>query len=78
VHSLENLANNLRRLRGAAGLTQERLAEQAGVEYKYYQKIEAATIKGIRLSTIQHLAKVLKVDAWQLICPVSSKAKKHK
>ena len=52
------LAQRLRKLRQSAGLTQEGVAELAGISYKHYQSLEAGRKKvdGIKLSTLFQLA----------------------
>jgi len=50
------LAKRLRALRKQAGLTQEGLAEHAGISYKMYQSYEAGRRWNLRLSTILMLA----------------------
>lgn len=60
------LARNLKRLRRERGLTQEELADSAGLNRNYVGMIErqenAATV-----DTLEALAKALAVDAGQLI-----------
>jgi transcriptional regulator with XRE-family HTH domain len=62
------LARNLKRLRRERGLTQEELADLAGLNRNYVGMIErqenAATV-----DTIEGLAKALQVDALRLIEP---------
>jgi transcriptional regulator with XRE-family HTH domain len=70
---LENLRYNVKRLRLAKGLSQERLAEMAGLEYKHYQRIESGHWKGIQMRTVEVLAKALEVPAYILICPADKK-----
>ena len=67
MEALRNLCANLKRLRKAQGLTQEALAEKAGLEYKYYQKIESGRWPGLQLSTVERLAKALRVEAGELL-----------
>lgn len=67
--ALKNLQTNLKRLRKAQGLTQEGLAEKAGLEYKYYQKIESGRWPGLQLSTIERLGETLGVETWELLRP---------
>jgi transcriptional regulator with XRE-family HTH domain len=52
------LAKRLRVLREQAGLTQEGLAEQAGISYKMYQSFEAGRRWNLRISTILKLAAI--------------------
>ena len=39
------------------GLSQEAFAEKVGLGYKYYQSVEAARRRDLRLSTLEKLAK---------------------
>ena len=52
------LAKRLRALREQAGLTQEGLAEHAGISYKMYQSYEAGRRWNLRLSSILKLAAI--------------------
>lgn len=54
------------------GITQQELAELAGLEYKYVQKIESGRWPGLQLRTIEILAKALKLESWELISPPAS------
>jgi len=51
----------IKNLRKKSGLTQEQLAEMIKTSYKYMQRIEGKTPPDIRLSTIEKLAKALKI-----------------
>ena len=51
----------IKSLRKKNGLTQEQLAETIKTSYKYMQRIEGKTPPDIRLSTIEKLAKALKI-----------------
>ncbi len=59
----------MKRLRIEQGLTQQTLAEMAGLEYKHLQRIESGHWPGLQLKTIELIAKALKVEAWELIGP---------
>lgn len=61
------LATNLRRFRLQRELTQTAVAAAAGVEYKHYQKIEGAAWPGVRLDTVERLAKALNVSIAELL-----------
>ena len=50
----------LKELRQKRGLTQEKLAELAQVDYKYLQRMEGKNPPNIKLETIERLAKTLK------------------
>lgn len=49
------------------GLSQEAFAEKVGLGYKYYQSVEAARRRDLRLSTLEKLAKCCDVKLWQLL-----------
>lgn len=66
------LAYRLRSLRESSGLTQEQVAERAGMSSKTYQKYEqGVSKKGIptnpRLDSLVSLADVFEIDAGDLI-----------
>jgi transcriptional regulator with XRE-family HTH domain len=57
----------LRELRVKNGLTQEKLAELALIDYKYLQRLEGKNPPNIKLETIEKLAKTLKVKPSELL-----------
>ena len=57
-----------RALRIKQGLTQEQLAERAGISYKYYQQVELGMFDAPSLTTLERLGRVLKVEPWLLLC----------
>lgn len=61
----------LRALRSAAQLSQEKLAERAGLNYKHYQEIERGGKKEIRLSTLLKIAEALGVSTQHLFSEVA-------
>lgn len=63
------IRNRLKDLRVKHGVTQEKLAEVAGVNYKYYQSVEAGRRRELRVSTIEKFAKAYSVTPSQLISP---------
>lgn len=66
---VEVIATNLRRLRQQRGLTQERLAEVAGLSRLAYRNIE--TRKSVpRANTLHALAAALEVGVQELVAPV--------
>lgn len=65
------VAANLRRLRVAAGLSQEELAGRAGLHRTYVSSIERAQ-RNLTLENIFSLAAGLGVDARELLAPVLS------
>lgn len=64
---IQRVARNLKKLREQSGLTQEELADHCKMEYKQYQRYEGTTLEDMRLSTIEKLAKGLKVDPEELV-----------
>ncbi len=69
MNAVGTLCQNLRNSRLAKGWSQELTAELAGIPYRYLQDIEAQRRPGIRLATIERLAKALGVEPWQLLKP---------
>lgn len=59
-------ATNLRRRRLELGLSQEGLAERAGVHRTYIGMLERGE-KNATLSSIERIALALEVDAWKLL-----------
>lgn len=57
---LDSIGANLRRFRLRAGLTQEALAERAGTEIRFTQRVERGKID-ISISTLVRLARALHV-----------------
>jgi transcriptional regulator with XRE-family HTH domain len=50
------------------GFTQQKVADRAGIEYKYFQNIEAGRWPNLTLATVQKISDALKVKPWELIC----------
>jgi len=67
VSALDHLRANLKRIRLEQGLSQQAFAEKLGLEYKYYQKIEAGKWPGLQLRTVEKIAKILDLEASELI-----------
>ena len=65
---LESIGANLRRLRLREGITQEALAERAGMEARFTQRVERGKID-IAISTLARLAKALHVAPSVLLHP---------
>ena len=64
------LARNLRRLRISAGLSQEELADRAGLHRTYISSVERAQ-RNVSLENLFKIAQGLGVNAQELIGPVS-------
>ena len=60
-------AKTLRRLRTEKSLTQEELAQRAGVDYKYLQKLEGQNPSSPTLSTLEKLSSGLGISLVELI-----------
>lgn len=67
---LASVAQQIKRLRAARGLTQEAMAESLGIALKNVQRLEAGR-QNLTLATIQNVADVLDVDPQQLLAPPS-------
>ena len=67
MKAVETLCTNIRRARLARGLSQEAIAERSGLSPRHYQDVEAMRREGIRLATIEKIARVLRVPVWQLL-----------
>jgi transcriptional regulator with XRE-family HTH domain len=61
------LGNKIKEIRKKRGITQEKLAELIGTSYKYIQRIEGKNPPDIRLTTIERLAKALKIKPAELL-----------
>jgi transcriptional regulator with XRE-family HTH domain len=57
----------VRQFREASGLTQEQFAARAGLDYKYYQHIEAGRKPNLGLETLLKLAKGTGRELWELL-----------
>lgn len=53
----KRLIARVKQLRQANGLTQEQFAERAGLDYKYYQHVEAGRSLNLGLETLLKLAR---------------------
>jgi transcriptional regulator with XRE-family HTH domain len=71
----EVMAVNLRRLRHAKGMTQEELAERAGLSARYVGGIERADVSA-SVTVLGRIADALEVEAPELVRAVVSKARK--
>ena len=67
--SFAKLLARLKELRKFHRLTQETFSEKSGISYKYYQAIEGGRKPDLRLSTLERLAKVYRIELWQLFSP---------
>ena len=63
----QNLSNNIKRLREAKGLSQEKLARLADVANNTLIKMESGENKNPTLETLKKVAKTLYVNVYYLI-----------
>lgn len=63
------LAHNLRRLRTSAGLSQEELADRAGIHRTYISSVERAQ-RNVSIENLFKIAQGLEVSAQELVGPV--------
>ena len=75
MSAIQTLRANLRRLRAARNLTQEQIAERAGLTYRHYQDVEAAARPGLQLATVERLAKAFDVPTWRLLLAESDRTR---
>jgi transcriptional regulator with XRE-family HTH domain len=61
------LAPNVRKLRIAARLTQERLAEEAGIDVSYVQRLERGVPANVTIAIVGALARALGADVSKLL-----------
>ena len=61
------LAKRIRELRKGRGLTQERLSELSGIDYKYIQLLESSKAPAAKLDTIEKLAKAFGISPSKLL-----------
>lgn len=71
----EVVAINLRRLRHAKGMTQEELAERAGLSARYVGGIERAAVSA-SVTVLGRIAEALELEATELVRAVPAKARK--
>jgi transcriptional regulator with XRE-family HTH domain len=72
----EVMAVNLRRLRHAKNMTQEELAESAGLSARYVGGIERADVSA-SVTVLGRIAEALEVEATELVRAAPPKARKN-
>jgi len=70
------IAARLRQFREQASLTQEQAATLVGVTFKYYQRIESGAVKGMRLSTVDQVARAYGIDLLSFFSKRKAKLRK--
>ncbi len=61
------VGRRIKEVRQKAGFTQEELAENSGVDYKYLQTMEGKNPPNLKLETIEKLAQALKISPAKLL-----------
>ena len=64
---MANIADNVRKARKKAGLSQDKLAREAGVAYNTVVKIESGENPNPTIDTLKKIASALEVDTGDLI-----------
>ena len=64
---MANIADNVRKARKKAGLSQDKLAREAGVAYNTVVKIESGENKNPTIETLRNIAKALDVSVDEII-----------
>lgn len=64
---MENIADNVRKARKKAGLSQDKLAREADVAYNTVVKIESGANKNPTIETLRSIAKALGVSVDKLV-----------
>ncbi|MEM9444436.1 MAG: helix-turn-helix transcriptional regulator [Verrucomicrobiota bacterium] len=64
---IDFLHRRLKQMRWERKITQEELAEKAGMSYKYYQAVEAGRKRDLRLSTLEKIARALDLTVSELL-----------
>jgi len=62
-----NIADNVRKTRKKAGLSQDKLAREADVAYNTVVKIESGENKNPTIETLRNIARALKISVDKLI-----------
>jgi len=63
----KRLMARVKQIRLAKELSQEKFAEQAGLDYKYYQHVEAGRRPNPEMITLLKLAKRCGLELWELL-----------
>lgn len=64
---MTNIADNVRKARKKAGLSQDKLAREADVAYNTIVKIESGENKNPTIETLRNIAKALSISVDELI-----------
>ncbi|MFA5390904.1 MAG: helix-turn-helix transcriptional regulator [Candidatus Omnitrophota bacterium] len=68
AHAIQiRFSRKIKLLRKTRGLSQQKLAELAELDYKHIQRLESKRPTDAKLTTIEKLANGFKVPAWKLL-----------
>jgi transcriptional regulator with XRE-family HTH domain len=66
MDSLKKLGKNIKKARESAGLTQEQVADKAGIHVSYYSRIERGVVNP-SYEVLENIFKVLKVKSSDIL-----------
>jgi transcriptional regulator with XRE-family HTH domain len=72
LRSVEIIAANVRRLRAEKGLSQDQVADAAGLQTASYSRVERGESDDVLLSTLQKIATGLDVGVLELLAGIDS------
>jgi transcriptional regulator with XRE-family HTH domain len=72
LRSVEIIAANVRRLRAEKGLSQDQVADAAGLQTASYSRVERGDSDDVLLSTLQKIATGLDVGVLELLDGIDS------
>jgi transcriptional regulator with XRE-family HTH domain len=72
LRSVEIIAANVRRLRAEKGLSQDQVADAAGLQTASYSRVERGESDDVLLSTLQKIATGLDVGVLELLDGIDS------
>ena len=61
------LGQRIKELRAARKITQEKLADTSGIDYKYLQTIEGKSPPNVKIETLEKIAKALNIKVSKLL-----------
>ena len=67
IVSSKVLSKNLKKLREAAGLSQDQMARKAGIPYSTYLKIENGVTPNPSIQTVLNIAEALEISLDELV-----------
>lgn len=71
------IAQNVQAIRAALGITQQELADKAKLSRASVTALEGGRFGSCNLTTVEQLARALRVEVWQLCKPPSPGSEHH-